>query len=187
MSIFSSTGVDGTKTNGPSITTINETNQIQPWSGNTANGTGAELIRWAVNFDKWVMQEIGYNPGDGHASNNALGSNQVVCNWTDQMAINISKNHNIGTGDNAINFNNCAGDFYVIDPVNNPNGTKYEDLQGVWHDVPGATPVMGASAMPHHQMQLPGVAVSASSIRLQTPASCAWQLTIATLDGRTLR
>jgi hypothetical protein len=177
-------GVDGKNGTGPDIATINIHNQLESWAGE-AIGTGAEHIQWAVNSDKWVMQEIGY-ASDGHADGNADGSNQVVCNWTDKVAINISKNRNVSVNGGTLRMNNDAGDFFVIDPANNPQGTKYEDLQGTWHEVPGASPVIGFVAMPPEKNQSFDAVFSASSIRIQAPAGSPWQLAVAAPDGRIL-
>jgi len=114
---------------------------LVPWTGGEFVGQGAELIRWAVNSDKWVMQEIGMYK-DGHAGYNADGSNQILCNFVDSVAINISKNtvppHNSPNDaqtapDGTMFWNNCAGDLWVDDAINNPNGNRYEDLKGIWH------------------------------------------------------
>jgi hypothetical protein len=113
-------------------------NDLDVWAGEVI-GVGAEHINWAVNSDKWVLQEIGMS-GSGHASELSLGSNQVVANWVDQVAINISKNPPTPSTSYA-RLNNNTGDFWVDDPVNNPQKNKYEDLQGVWHEVPGATAI----------------------------------------------
>jgi hypothetical protein len=122
--------------------------QLESWAGEKI-GNGAEVIRWAVNSDKWVLQGIGLT-NSGHADNNFLGCNQVVCNWTDQVAINISKNPPPFCGavdyltcgvpatlENSLITNNDPGDMWISDPANNPNGDRYEDLQGVWHTVDG--------------------------------------------------
>jgi hypothetical protein len=175
---------DGKNGTGPEVATINISNQLESWAGE-AIGTGAEHIQWAVNSDKWVMQEIGY-AADGHADGNADGSNQVVCNWTDKVAINISKNRNVSVNGGTLRMNNDAGDFFVIDPANNPQGTKYEDLQGTWHEVPGASPVIGFVAMPPEKNQSFDAVFSASSIRIQAPAGSPWQLAVAAPDGRIL-
>jgi hypothetical protein len=50
---------------------------LESWAGEKI-GIGAEVIRWAVNSDKWVLQGIG-NTGSGHASSNISGCNSVVC------------------------------------------------------------------------------------------------------------
>ena len=111
---------------------------LTKWAGEFV-GFGAELIRWSANSDKWVMQKIGMT-ATGHAGNNNLGSNQVVCNFVDSICINISKNprppSTIPT--NYVYWNNDAGDLWVSDPGLNPNGDRWEDIQGSWHTADGA-------------------------------------------------
>jgi hypothetical protein len=122
-------------------------NTMESWAGQEI-GNGAECIRWSVNSDKWVMQGIG-NTNTGHAENNSFGCNQVVANWIDKVAINISKNPvpyacaytNPCSSPAATSLsqasclNNDPGDLWVIDAANNPNGDRYEDAEGVWHTV----------------------------------------------------
>jgi hypothetical protein len=67
-------------------------------------------------------------------------------------------------------MNNDAGDFFVIDQPNNPAGTKYEGLQGAWHEVPGANPVIGFVAKSSEKSRSRAAAISASSIRVRAPA-----------------
>jgi len=113
-------------------------------------GRGAELIRWSANSDKWVMQKIG-NGWDGHAGDNDNGSNQVVCNFIDSVAINISKNPPpppFPYPSGYVFQNNDAGDLWVSDPANNPGGDRYEDLQGRWHSIDGAIVVSHISVTP---------------------------------------
>ena len=131
---------------------LNNTNvkigTLEQWAGEKI-GNGAEVIRWAVNSDKWVLQGIGLT-NSGHADNNFLGCNSVVCNWIDHVAINISKNPAPFCGawdyetcgipttlEKSLITNNDPGDMWISDPANNPNGDRYEDLQGVWHAVDG--------------------------------------------------
>ena len=110
---------------------------LTKWTGEFV-GRGAELIRWSANSDKWVMQKIG-NGWDGHASDNDNGSNQLLCNFMDSVALNISKNPpppvpKPNTYPSGYVFqNNDAGDVWVSDPVNNPSGDRYEDVLGRWH------------------------------------------------------
>ena len=106
---------------------------LTKWTGEFV-GRGAELIRWSANSDKWVMQKIG-NGADGHAGDNDNGSNQLLCNFVDSVAINISKNPPPPRPYPAgyVFQNNDAGDVWVSDPGNNPNGDRYEDVQGRWH------------------------------------------------------
>ena len=109
---------------------------LQSWSGNFI-GLGSEVIRWAVNSDKWALQEVGIY---GHAAAMVRGSNQIACDWMDQVAINVSNHGATANNDGFTCLNNCTGDMWISDPANNPGGCRYEDLQGVWHDVAGCSP-----------------------------------------------
>lgn len=67
-----------------------------------------------------------------------MGSNSIACNWVDQVAFNISKNPKVGSSDGndgVMRLNNCTGDMWISAPANNPNGDKYEGLNGVWQTV----------------------------------------------------
>jgi len=107
------------------------------WAAPEEVGIDAEYIKWARNSDKWVLQRVGWI---GHGAEINLGSNQVVGNWVDQVSINISKNPPTPRGSD-YRLNSSTGDMWIDDPVNNPRKNKYEDLQGVWHEVPGATAI----------------------------------------------
>jgi hypothetical protein len=108
-------------------------NQVAAWAGEDV-GAGCELIRWAVNSDKWVLQNVGWY---GHADAIAEGSNAVACDWIDKVAFNITKNPKLPSADanGVMHINSCTGDMWINDPTNNPSGNKYEDLSGVWHTV----------------------------------------------------
>jgi hypothetical protein len=157
---------------------------LESWSGHSI-GIGAEHIRWAVNSDKWVMQGIGWY---GHADEIAQGSNQVVCNWVDKVAINISNNPKTS---NAIRLNNCPGDLWVSDPTNNAGGNKYEDETGAWHSVPG-TAVQGDGAYAVRQGALLDSMGGSSSgralaIRIHMPRQGPWEITVTAGNGRIIR
>jgi len=128
---------------------------LTKWTGEFV-GRGAELIRWSANSDKWVMQKIG-NGQDGHAGDNDNGSNQLLCNFMDSVAINISKNAPppIPYPAGYVFQNNDAGDLWVSDPANNPNGDRYEDVQGRWH-----TAVDNAVAAPYIGLTPPRIFVT---------------------------
>jgi len=169
---------------------------LTKWNGGAYIGQGAELIRWSVNSDKWVMQKIGMYKS-GHADNNDNGSNQIVCNFMDSVAINISKNpvppHN-SPDDQAeapygtVFWNNCAGDLWVDDPASNPDKNKYEDLKGVWHTV-GTTPVQGNGVGSPLESAPAIVAQSGSSpsVRISIQGRDPWSITVTGADGRTIR
>lgn len=165
---------------------------MESWAGESI-GCGAECIRWSENSDKWVGQCIGLCP-DGHADAQANGCNQVICNWADKVAINVSKNAKVTGGDvngqGVIYWNNCTGDFWVDDPVNNPNKNSYEDLQGAWHVVPGASAVeypgiAGRGAAPGGTFSI--ASSTAPAIRVHVPQQSPWEISITGVDGRTVR
>jgi len=136
-------------TSGGVKTTNFTINTMETWAAQEI-GNGAETIRWSTNSDKWVLQGIG-QIGTGHASGNITGCNQVVANWVDKVAINISKNPKPyvcaytnpcsspapANLDQSVCLSNDPGDLWVIDAANNPNGDRYEDVEGVWHAVDG--------------------------------------------------
>jgi hypothetical protein len=99
------------------------------WIGNTSlfSGTeGCELIRWAVNSDKWVLQQVGWW---GHAANIEQGANQFAGNWVDKQAIMISNNPRLPQNSQPP-YGNCPGDLW-IDGGAAAVG-KYEDTTGNW-------------------------------------------------------
>jgi hypothetical protein len=165
---------------------------LTKWNGGVNIGIGAECIRWSANSDKWVGQCVGF-VNSGHAGDQVLGSNQVLCNWVDKVAINVSKNPKVTGGDvngqGVIYWNNCTGDFWVDDPVNNPARNKYEDLKGAWQDIPGA-PATSIGAGIHYRSP----ANSGSGIQLighrdlliRQPADAVSELSIADLRGVTI-
>ena len=165
---------------------------MESWAGE-AIGCGAECIRWSENSDKWVGQCIGLCP-DGHADAQANGCNQVICNWVDKVAINVSKNPKVTGGDvngqGVIYWNNCTGDFWVDDPVNNADKINYEDLQGVWHAVPGATALEDPGVAGRHAA-LDGIAgikaIAGSAIRIHVAQQGPWEISVAGVDGRMIR
>jgi len=116
--------VDAPK-NGPWIADLSE------WLGRNRNnwqtevGRGANLIRWAVNSDKWVLQQIGW-----YGQSIDLGCNQILANWVDQQAIETSNNPKVAQVDGNVLLGNCVGDFWVD---GGPNAAgKYEDIRGNW-------------------------------------------------------
>jgi hypothetical protein len=164
---------------------------LEVWAGDSI-GKGAEEIHWAHNSDKWVLQNIGWW---GHAAQIAYTCNQVAANWVDKVAINITK-HPLpakltdpsfpgGVQPNEMVWNYTTGDLWIDDPVNNPQKNKYEDLQGVWHAVPGATavesPLTGAS-----RNASPAI-FSGSRIRVQVSGNGPWEIAISAANGRMIR
>jgi len=167
-------------------------NDMEAWAGEEI-GNGAECIRWSENSDKWVGQCIGFVES-GHADSQRKGCNQVICNWIDKVAINASKNPKVTGGDvngqGVIYWNNCTGDFWVDDPVNNPTKNSYEDLQGVWHVVPGASAVEdpGAAGRGAALGGIAGIKASAgSAVRIHVAQQRPWEISIAGVDGRMVR
>jgi len=168
----------------PCVTSAGNVNlhtDLEVWAGEKI-GAGSEHIRWAVNSDKWVLQEIGW---EGHAASLSMGSNQVVGNWVDKVAINISKNPRTAAG-LAYRWNNTTGDMWIDDPVNNPQKNKYEDLQGAWHEVPGATAIMPESLRENPAGEAPASMLSNREIALHLPGQTAAAVLIVNLHGATV-
>jgi hypothetical protein len=88
---------------------------------------GCEVIRWAVNSDKWFTQSMGWH---GHAGNLSSGGNSVLINFIDHEALCASENPR--SYSSGIRYGNCAGDFFVED---GPIG-KWEDTAGAWKAMP---------------------------------------------------
>jgi hypothetical protein len=105
---------------GPAIADLN-LSTIESWYGQDI-GQGAELVRWARNSDKWVLQQIAFS-----GLNVSGGSNQLLANWVDHIAIRTSHNLN---GDR---WSSCTGDFWVDGGT--ANAGKYEGADGVWRTV----------------------------------------------------
>jgi hypothetical protein len=115
---------------------------VKKWGGLTDDsiGSDAELIRWAANSDKWVLQQVGWY---GHASEISSGSNQLAGNPFDRAGIRLSWNPKIApdpnvAGSGVITYGNCAGDMWIDGGAANLG--KWEDTAGVWHEFPGYVP-----------------------------------------------
>jgi len=117
---------------GPSAIRL-QLSSIESWLGENV-GQGGELIRWARNSDKWVLQQIGWQ---GHADAILQGSNQIIANWVDGQAIRTSQN---ASGTRQCN---CTGDFWVDGGAGNAG--KYEGADGVWR-TPAMTGIADAGA-----------------------------------------
>jgi len=164
------------------VTDLTLANQ-NSWAAPEQVGIDAEHIKWARNSDKWVLQEVGWF---GHAAQLSLGSNQVVGNWVDQVSINISKNPPTPAGV-AYRWNNSTGDMWIDDPVNNPQKNKYEDLQGVWHEAPGATAIAENHA---NRSAASGLSFSVSkggSIRVTLPFAALTEVRLLDTRGAVVR
>jgi hypothetical protein len=109
---------------------------LKQWTNKDIFGQ-AEWIMWAENSDKWYMRDISSCCGNGEFA----GTNQVLENWVDNVAIVTTGNYLATSGVPSSCPNMTAGEksdmgaFWVSDPVNNPQGDKYEDQTGVWHAV----------------------------------------------------
>jgi len=106
---------------------------LASWSGfnlTARNAAGGFYIRWAVNSDKWFMQENGYCGQYPDA-----GSNQTICNWVDKKALVVTKNAPPASCNGSGGFSKCScpGDFWIQPPAGYTNA--YEDAAGVWHQL----------------------------------------------------
>jgi len=127
---------------GTFYTTTMHIDSVKKWAGYTNDSIGgdAELIRWAANSDKWILQQVGWY---GHAGEIMKGSNQLAANWIDKAGIRLSWNPKIPVdpnpaGSGVITYGNCAGDMWIDGGPENLG--KWEDTAGVWHAVPGYSP-----------------------------------------------
>jgi hypothetical protein len=105
---------------GPAATDL-QLNTIESWLGHDV-GQGAELIRWARNSDKWILQQIVFSGLEVGG-----GSNQLIANWIDKQAI-LTSQHADGDG-----WSSSTGDFWVDGGA--ANAGKYEGTDGVWRSV----------------------------------------------------
>jgi len=156
---------------------------LAAWSGEPANMFGcAEWVRWSANSDKWYGRMI--TPIAG-ANNFSCGSNQVLTNWIDSAAIITSKNpRHTANPYCPAGENSDAGDFWVNDPVHNPDHTKYENIDGTWTAVAGATPVI--EAFIHHSGSPDEMRISVQGTDLVLHLSAtASRIEMRDLSGRT--
>jgi len=119
--------------------------QLQQWSGTDIGMGGSQIVRWSTNSDKWVCRDIHWCENSNYSMN---AWNQVLVNWKDSVAIFTS--HNVADRCDSwagIRRGDCAGDFWISDPVNNPNGNKYEDENGAWHAI-DTTPIDRRAGQP---------------------------------------
>jgi hypothetical protein len=106
---------------------------LASWSGfnlTSLNATGGYYIRWAVNSDKWFMQENGFC-----GQYPSRGSNQTICNWVDKKALVVTKNAPPSSCGGSGGFSKCScpGDFWVQPPTGYT--TAYEDPSGAWRQM----------------------------------------------------
>jgi len=140
----------------------------ESWA-NAKAGIGGELIRWAVNSDKWVLQQIGWY---GHADAVNLRSNQVLVNWVDNQAI--------VTTNNPDDHGNCTGDLWV----NGGPAGAYEDVNGKWIAATGGT---NASNLPKTTALAPAniqVRTSPGILRVAGPVGQSYELHVFDITGR---
>ena len=142
--------------------------EVATLTNNTNGGQGGELIRWAVNSDKWVLQQIGW---EGHAANMSHGGNQLLCNWRDREALWTSRNPQGGVPFNGATLYicSCPGDLWV-DGGSSAFG-KYERSTGEWVQIPGyqPTPVVSPAVSPNGSRGV-RVAQVRGWVRIDTPA-----------------
>jgi len=143
---------------------------VQNWTNHWGNGPyplGADVIRWAVNSDKWVLQQYGW-----HGESMNEGSEQVLINWVDREAVVTSRNpyvprDPVGGGGGTIFYGNCVGDFWVDGGA--ANAGKCEGADGVWRAVDGVSAVgtrrqSGRIPQPTIQLTSDGLKVAAGAV-----------------------
>jgi hypothetical protein len=96
-------------------------------------GYGTDSNRWSCNSDKWFCLFMGWPTGDGASGRDPFcGSNQVLVNWKDHIAVNASNNpractmtemdSGCDTDAGALAYrSNDAGDFFVSAPAEDVN------------------------------------------------------------------
>jgi hypothetical protein len=93
-------------------------------------GADAEVMRWAVNSDKWFLDQVGWY---GHAGEIFAGSEQVAFNWVEKIGIRVSNNGKTPkdanpAGGGVIITGNEPGDLWIDGGAENTG--KYEDATG---------------------------------------------------------
>jgi len=97
-------------------------------------GFGMDCNRWSSNSDKWLCLHMGWlESQSGSGRDGICGANQVLVNWQDSIAVNVSKNPR-ACADNGVFAPTCdkdspasefrrndAGDFIVTAPIADVN------------------------------------------------------------------
>jgi hypothetical protein len=148
-----------------------------------ANPLGADIIRWAVNSDKWVLQQYGWH---GEADNLRYGTNQVMIDWVDRQAVVPSRNPNIpmdpgAGGSGVIFYGNCPGDFWVDGGASNAG--KCEGADGIWRAV--GTQTLAPSAVAAIERSPIAVRTVPDGIMVLLPAR-AGMVTVVDARGRSV-
>jgi hypothetical protein len=146
-----------------------------------------ELIRWAVNSDKWVLQQYGWW---GHADNIKNGTNQILINWVDKAGVVPSRNPKVpmdptSGGGGVVYYGNCPGDFWVDGGA--ANYGKYEDANGVWNAVPGYVPTKATTGAAAANGSCPSIASfdAAGDIRIKIPSDGRAMVRLIDMRGNT--
>jgi hypothetical protein len=77
--------------------------------------------------------------------------------------------------------------MWISDPVNNPQNTKYEDLQGVWHAAPGAIPTAVESPFAGGCNNANPMVLDGARILVRTSGNGPWEIAVVAADGRIMR
>jgi hypothetical protein len=145
-------------------------------------GFGTSCNRWSCNSDKWLCFYMGYPEGDGTASgrDGFCGSNQVLINWKDHIAVNASRNPRAcaapemsagcdkDSGVASYRLND-AGDFFVTAPVEDINADLRTSID---NRPPGRIAPAGSVR----------IILARSVMAVFLPAACAWRIDL--IDGR---
>jgi hypothetical protein len=171
--------------------------QIEGWIKDTLmlSCGGCDLIRWAVNSDKWALRMIGWT---GQADKICNGSNQVAVNWKESQAVNISHippplasdkpcdgwayswttNHHSTCAD--------AGDLWVDFGPNNLY--KWEDENGTLNSISSIDPTNIKMPLPGQMSDIAKygimLATTTSGMRAIFPDSRCYTIQISDLFGR---
>jgi hypothetical protein len=108
---------------------------IARWVGKETLGGGMGMMRFSANSDKWLCLWVG-----GYRHPGKSGGNQVLFNWVDSTAIQITDNsvypkNELCNGDVPVVYACTQGDFWVDGGAENRG--KWEDVDGVWHQFAG--------------------------------------------------
>ncbi len=102
--------------------------------GKESLGGGMGMMRFSANSDKWLCLWVG-----GYRHPGKSGGNQVLFNWVDSTAIQVTDNSvypkNALCNDVSVVYACTHGDFWIDGGEGNRG--KWEDIDGAWHGFAG--------------------------------------------------
>jgi hypothetical protein len=150
---------------------------------------GMDWPNWSCNSDKWVCLKVGWPKYDESWSGLAgrfckCGTNQVLANWVDTIAVSTSRNAGYSSGDPE-KMTECAGDFWVLPPEEFRGKQAYETVDGNWVVAGAATgmlPIPGHKKHAHDSR----VVINNNNARITMPSDEFTNVIIVNGRGRTV-